>query len=254
MDIGLKENIYSHLHRLEWILSYLKGDDVIMEFGCGTGYMITRPLVKMGYDAYGIDTDRESIDYGKELMRIEGLEPDRLKSTHVADFALVPDVIIASEVLEHIPSLNLDKVMGSLHAKLKPGALILVTVPNGFGWFELESFLWNKLLLGRLCEVLKIPEVIGLLKRVIAGRYIDAAYPSTLSSSPHVQRFTLQGIRKKLEEHRFEIIEEQGAGLLSGPFSHLLFSGINPVMNLNMWLGCKLPKVASAFYIAARKL
>lgn len=249
----IKENIYGHFNRLQWIISHINKEDIIVEFGCGTGYMISLPLAKLGYTIFGVDLDKESITFGQELFRKERLNPDILKAMDISDLNVVPDVIIASEVLEHISSENLDYVITRLYSKLKPGSILLVTVPNGYGWFELESFLWNRLLLGRLLEVLKITLVVGLLKQLLFGKYVDAPYPSTLSSSPHLQRFTLNNIQKKLQEHGFQIIESRGSVLFCGPFSNLLFTGIRPIMRLNIWLGSKLPKIASAFYIVARK-
>lgn len=35
-----KENIYGHIKRLEWIKEFISKDDLVVEFGCGTGYMI----------------------------------------------------------------------------------------------------------------------------------------------------------------------------------------------------------------------
>jgi len=249
----VNENIYGHLKRLHWIVSNINKEDTIVEFGCGTGYMISLPLAKMGYTNFGIDLDRESIAFGQELFRKEGFNPNVLKTLDISELDVVPDVIIASEVLEHISSENLDYVITRLYSKLKPGSILLVTVPNGYGWFELESFLWNKLFLGYLFEKLRIVDFVIRLKSFIFGKYIDAYHPSTLSTSRHVQRFTFKNIQNKLIKHGFKIIEIKGSVLFCGPFSHILFTGIRSVMNLNIWLGSKLSRIASGFYVACRK-
>jgi hypothetical protein len=85
------------------------------------------------------------------------------------------------------------------------------------------------------------------------GEYVDAFHPSTLSTSPHVRRFTMCGIQDKLVEKGFKIIEVKGSVLFCGPFSHVLLTGIKPIMRLNVWLGGKMPKIAAAFYVASRK-
>lgn len=253
MNFLIKENIYGHLNRLYWISSYLDKSDLIVEFGCGTGFMISLQLAKKGYIVFGVDSDRKSISYGKEICRKEGLNPDTLHYGDISELDVVPDVIIASEVLEHLDSDNLKQVLGVLRSKLKPGGLLLVTVPNGYGWFELESFLWNQLLVGRLLEALRITTIIGNVKQSVCGKYVEAAYPSTLSASPHIQRFTFDGIRNRLSEHGFRIIDAKGSVLFCGIFSNMLFTGIEPVMKVNIWLGNKFPRIASAFYIACRK-
>jgi len=207
-----------------------------------------------GYRVVGVDSDEKSISLGRDICRKEGVNPEILSDDDITGLDVVADVIIVSEVFEHINSKALDDVLKTLYFKLKPGGLLLVTVPNGFGWFELESFLWHKLLIGRLLEVLRITFLAERIKQLLFGRYVDSPYPSTLSSSPHVQRFTLNSIRTQLQKHGFQIIESQGSVLFCGPFSNLLFTGIDPVMRLNIWLGSKLPKIAAAFYIAARKI
>lgn len=248
-----QENIYGHIKRLRWIISHIKKSDRIIEFGCGTGYMITFPLRKMGYDIIGVDIDKKSIAYGGEIFQKEGLDLNNLKDVDIASLDITADVIIASEVLEHIPSEEMDETLEMLYSKLRPGGKILVTVPNGFGWFELESFLWNRLCLGKLFEMFKITTCLLLLKQAVFGKYIDAIYLSTLSPSPHLQRFTLHRIQKKLIEHGFEVIESKGSVLFCGSFSNILFTGIKPIMKINLFLGDKMPSIASGFYVAAIK-
>jgi SAM-dependent methyltransferase len=249
----IKENIYGHANRLDWIKSHLHKSDTILEFGCGTGYMITFPLARMGYLVSGIDSDKKSLSYGRELLARQGLDPDTLKLLDLTEINVMQDIIIASEVLEHITDDALDNVLTIISAKLKPGGKLLVTVPNGYGWFELESFAWNKLFIGQCLERSKIVAVIDRLKRLLFGKDIEPPHPSTLSSSPHVQRFTLRSIQNKLKEHGFDILDVKGSVLFCGQFSNLLFTGIKPIMKLNIWLGSKMTRFASAFYIAAVK-
>ena len=248
----ISENIYGHAKRLHWISSFLNPSDRIVELGCGTGCMISLPLAKMGYDIFGIDLHNDSITYGQEIFRKEGLDPDRLKPVSLSEFAVMPDVIIASEVLEHLNQADLLKTLEVIRSKLKRGGMLLVTVPNGYGWFEMESFLWFKTGLGWLIEKLRIGSMVHIPKKWLFGWDIDYPHPSTLANSPHVQRFTCKSIQKLLRSHGFKVMKVGGSVLLAGPFSGLLFTGIKPVMKLNCLLGDLFPNVASAFYIACQ--
>ena len=96
----IHENIYGHSKRLRWIVSHLDREDTIVELGCGTGTMITLPLVKMGYTVYGLDLDQKSIQFGQELFGKEGLDPSNLMNLDISNLKITSDVIIASEVLE----------------------------------------------------------------------------------------------------------------------------------------------------------
>ncbi len=246
-----KENIYGHLNRLTWLKKFLNKNDAIMEFGCGTGYMITYPLRSTGYNIEGFDLDTKSIEYGSRAFCTN--DNHFLYALNIRDVKKKYDVIIASEVFEHIHMEALDPVIDAIRARLNPRGILLVTVPNGYGWFEFESFLWNKLGWGRLLEQYRMASAVEKLKKLLFGESVGALHPSTLSASQHIQKFTFHSIQNKLIERGFEIVEAKGAVLFCGPFSNALFTGIEPIMRLNIWLGSKMPRIAAAFYIASRK-
>ena len=247
-----KENIYGHAKRLSWILSHLHQSDLIVEFGCGTGYMISLQLTKRGYLVYGLDTDEKSITLGQELLNQEGFDPSRLKVMNLSELNLNPDIIIASEVLEHIPSKDLANIFSIIRNKLKPDALLLITVPNCYGWFELESFLWYKIRFGQLLTRSKAAGAINRLKSLILRRKVEYPHPATLSGSHHVQQFSYNSIQKLLKNNGFEVLEIKGSVLFSGPFSNLLFTGMKRIMKINCILGQWFPKIASGFYVGSR--
>ncbi len=222
-----------------------------VEFGCGTGYMITLPLRLSGYDVVGVDLDPASVDYGKRLLAEAGLDDGALAVADLRDLAGELDAVIASEVLEHLSDPELDRALASIRAKLAPGGRLLVTVPNGYGWFELESLLWFGARIGWTLEVLRIVAALRWLKGQLTGGYIDAAHPSTVAHSPHAQRFTLRSIRARLEAAGFAVAEAEGSVLIAGPFSNLLLTGFERLMALNARLGRRLAPLAAGFYLVA---
>lgn len=248
----IKENIYGHSKRLEWIISHITQSDTILEFGCGTGSMICLPLTKMGYSIYGLDMDRNSIAFGQMVFQKEGFNPKTLKVMNLSELDFIPDVIIASEVLEHIPNSDLMNVLTIIKEKLKPGGLLLITVPNGFSWFEMESFVWFKTGIGQILERLRIVSFICHLKYLLFGKDIETLYPSTLSNSSHEQHFTYRSIMRLLENNGFKVTGSKGSVFFAGPFSNLFFTGIRPIMKINSTLGHWLPRFASGFYISCR--
>jgi 2-polyprenyl-3-methyl-5-hydroxy-6-metoxy-1,4-benzoquinol methylase len=248
----IKENIYGHFKRLQWIISHITEANTIVELGCGTGSMISLPLTEMGYSVYGLDTDKNSIAFGQQLFQKEGFDPENLKLMDLSELHLAPDVIIASEVLEHMHGNDLVKTLSIMREKLKPEGLLLVTVPNGYGWFEMESFVWFETGIGQLLERLRIVSSIWQLKCLILGKDIQSLYPSTLCNSSHRQRFTYHSIIKLLEDNGFEVIESKGSVLFAGPFSNLFFTGIRTVTKINCALGYWFPQFASGFYISCR--
>src|SRR5713226_5674334 len=97
-----RENVYGHLERLKWIEGYIAPRAKTLEFGCGTGCMITLPLLSQGVDIYGIDRSKESVAYGRDIFSRYGFDTTRLLDGDLADIDQRFDVILASEVLEHV--------------------------------------------------------------------------------------------------------------------------------------------------------
>lgn len=247
-----RENVYGHWERVKWIRRYIAPRAKTLEFGCGTGCMITLPLLSQGVDIYGIDRSKESIAYGRDVFSRYDFDATRLLDGDFAEIHQQFDVIIASEVLEHVSDAELPGVLALLRERLKDGGKLLVTVPNGFGLFELDSLLYFKMGLGRLAERMRITRALERLKTWIQGQeYLDCPYLSTLDASPHLQRFTYSSIQALLEANGFEILEFKGSTLASGPFCHLLFSGYKRIMDLNSRMGARLSAVAADFFVAA---
>ena len=173
MSTLAKENIYGHMKRLHWIISRINKRDIIVEVGCGTGYMISLQLAKLGYTICGVDLHKKSIAFGKELFCRDGLDPGTLGVMDISELDVLADVIIASETLEHIPDSELGESLKTMCGRLKPGGRLLVTVPNGYGWFELESFVWFKCKIGWLLQFLKIARIIDIIKHLIFGPNLE---------------------------------------------------------------------------------
>jgi SAM-dependent methyltransferase len=251
----MPENIYGHAKRLAWIASNLNKESRIVELGCGTGSMITIPLAARGYKVTGIDMDNRSIEFGQELLHRQSLPQSILYRQDLQNLSWQSDVVIASEVLEHLHGDQLDQVLVTIKGKLADDGMLLVTVPNGYGWFEMESFLWFKTGLGWLLERTRVATAVRYIKSVVFRCSRGEPYPpSTLADSPHVQRFTYNSIQQVLAEQGFEVLSVTGSVLFAGPFSNLFFTGIAPVMKMNCWLGQLMPRWAAGFYVACRPI
>jgi SAM-dependent methyltransferase len=247
------ENVYGHVGRLHWIRGHLRPQDRALELGCGTGVMLTLPLRIWGYDVTGVDIDGVSVEYGRDVLDRAGVGADALAVQDLADVEGALDVVIASEVLEHLDDDELHEVLAVVRAKLRPGGRILATVPNGYGWFEWENFLWFRCGFERLYHRKRVNMLIWHLRQRRFGDYVDSPYPSTLADSPHRQRFTYRSIRETLEQAGFNVTEARGSVLIAGPFSSLVFTGWQAAMALNARLGQRLPRIAVGFYLVGEK-
>lgn len=247
-----RENVYGSIKRLDWIRGHLRPGDRIVDLGCGTGYMITYPLLAAGHDVTGVDLDVESVRYGRGILREAGLDPERLRDERLESLDGEFDVAIVSEVLEHQTDDELDGLLAAIASKLRPGGTLLVTVPNGYGWFELESALWYRARIGALLRRLNLLKLAGLILHRLTGGYVDAAHPSSLDSSPHVQRFTRASVSARLSRAGFEVTRVDATVLFAGPFSATFLTGLGAAMRINASLGSRFPARASGFLVSAR--
>lgn len=247
-----RDNITGHGQRLEWLRSQLSKSDRALELGCGTGYMITLPMQTWGYDVIGIDIDEPSIRYGRDLLRRNGLNTDALRVAELDELDESFDVVLASEVLEHLTDDQLASTLSAIRSRLRPGGRLLVTVPNGYGWFELEAKLWFGTPIDRWFNRPWPNRIISRAQSILARGYVDAEHPSTLADSPHRQRFTYRSIQRCLGDAGFEVVAARGSVLIAGPFSHLALTGCGLARRINAALGLRLAPIAAGFYISAR--
>jgi len=250
------DNIYAYRKRLVWMRRHLKPADRIVERGCGTGYMVTLPLLADGYDITDLDRDEDSVAYGCRLAEQAGLAGGHIVGGDLDVLQGQFVVVLASEVLEHLDETQLDAVLASVRNTLRPGGLFLVTVPNGFGWFEFESWIWNRLRLGMLLSRTRLDRTLMRIKVWLSGKPEDELveqHPSSLDTSPHVQRFTLSSLRRCLSAAGFEVIESTGSALFAGQISNLLFTGYEGLVRLNAGLAGRLPALSSGFYVACAR-
>jgi 2-polyprenyl-6-hydroxyphenyl methylase/3-demethylubiquinone-9 3-methyltransferase len=100
-----------------------------LDVGCGGG-IVSEPLARLGGKITGIDPAEENIEAAKLHAEKSGLSIDYRATTveAVAETDAAFDVVIASEVVEHVA--DLDFFAGRCAALVKPGGLMIVTTIN----------------------------------------------------------------------------------------------------------------------------
>ena len=269
-----RENVYGHRKRLEFIARQLDalraaGDGTplqVLDLGCGTGVMITRPLARLGHGVTGIDIDAVSIRQAQRLNASPTLSNlryvvGRLESQPWEGHF---DAVVASEVLEHVA--DPEAFLGMLGRCLKRDGLLILTVPNGYGPFELDSHLyealrkvpgfwrleaaWHRLRAG-------VQGLTGHRTATAAATVAEDA-PESLSTlnenSPHCQRFTRDAVVRLAEQLGFECTAEARSAFWSGPIAHTLFRDAPRIIRWNGALADRLPAgLASGWYFAFRR-
>lgn len=177
----------------------------ILDVGCGAGTYLTYPIAKCFPEVHviGVDSDDLSISFAQESYPLPNLE---FQMFDVLRKDVKFDMIIASEVIEHVEEPL--EFLANLKSRLNPGGVLILTLPNGYGPFEIMAFVET------LLDMIGIP----VLLRRIAGRSTNSlsAAKDTLAVSPHINFFSFSLIKSLFGAAGFRIREYRPRTLLCG--------------------------------------
>ncbi len=245
----LSENLWGYAKRLSFLTDQIerhyasahRGEIRVLDIGCGNGSQLAIPLAESGYPVTGVDPDRASIDRA-QAAAVAGA---RFFCCLVTDLpAETFHVVILSEVLEH-----LSKPQELLHAAmayLQKGGLLIVTTPNGYGPFEIDSWLYRHLHLD--------PVFQGFFKAMRRlRRRPDPVSPigSTDNLDGHLQFFTRGRLHRMFAEKSPYLATEAPASFLCGPIVSHLVGRFPSFIRWNAKITDSLPlALASGWYFA----
>ncbi len=115
------QRLYQFLQQRDLLPS--KKQPFVFEVGCGAGGILSY-FAKQGFRVKGIDLGAEYLTYGVEQ---HGLDL-QVGTIHDIELDTVPDLVIYSHVIEHIPDPNLELLR--LTAIVGPESLVYVEVPG----------------------------------------------------------------------------------------------------------------------------
>jgi SAM-dependent methyltransferase len=246
--IDTTENLWGYAKRQQFVANAigtafprLSAAEVrILDVGCGTASQLGLPLARLGYDLTGIDVHAPSIaEANRQAANISNARFLNLSVDDMGDRLF--GVVILSEVLEHVhePGELLDKAI----ARLEKNGLLIVTVPNGYGEFEWDSWLFRNLGLE------------GLVAKYEERRAPRTVIASTENSdSRHIQFFTLRRLHQLFGEHRLRVVGKEASTLMAGPFVGHTLARSARFIEWNARIADKLPvSVASGWYFALKR-
>jgi 2-polyprenyl-3-methyl-5-hydroxy-6-metoxy-1,4-benzoquinol methylase len=210
----------------------------VLDVGCGNGSQLALPLaIGTGVQLVGIDTDSRSIEHARRLVGdranirfCDGRVEDLIEAEPF-------DVVILSEVLEH---LERPAEMLTAGARLMSGnGILIVTVPNGYGEFEIDSWIFRTLRLQRVVDALA------------QKREVPSATDN--HESGHIQFFTRARLRKLFAAAGLVALGEGSGSFIAGPIAGHLVGRSPRLIDWNARITNRLPfTFASAWYFVLR--
>jgi len=154
---------YENVKRLEQICDFVKLHQSkskitkILDVGCGMGELFTLPLVsllqKEKVQIKAIDIDIKTINRANKNIAFFGLKHICFEKLNVKSEKNKYDFVVNMAVLEHVKNWKL--FVKNLSLRVKSGGYLVIFIPNGLGPYEVESYIYRKLKLNRLVEILR---------------------------------------------------------------------------------------------------
>lgn len=125
--------------RVAFIQKALPSGSKILEVGCRDGELIKYYNEDARYSILGLDIDSEALALAKEKTGIETKWCDLNDDWDVLEASF--DGVVACEVIEHLyyPGVIFERI----HAALKPGGVVVGSVPHAFNIQTRLKFLWG---------------------------------------------------------------------------------------------------------------
>lgn len=243
-----REDLWGYRKRLQFVLdsvreafpSRAREELRVLDVGCGNGSQLALPLLRCGFRLKGVDTDARSIEHARKLSAgLAGAEFVCARLEELPEEELF-DVVILSEVLEHLAEPR--ALLSESVKRLRPDGIVIVTVPNGYGEFELDSWLFRKLGLQRVVDAL-------------AKQSRDPLASTDNMESGHIQFFTRSRLRRLFDACDLVPFREGAASFLAGPIVGHALARFESFIEWNARVTNHLPFVlASGWYFALRRL
>lgn len=245
-EAGESENLWGYAKRLRFVEAVVKesfperdaSSVRVLDVGCGNGSQLALPLAQRGFQVTGIDVDARSIEHAKQLAK--DLPRASFVCGDVAELKAGDfEVVILAEVLEHMMEPRALLAESAKH--LSEDGIVIVTVPNGYGEFELDS---------RFFQLFRLQRLVDALAK--SKREIVAATDN--HESGHVQAFTRRSLRRLFRECSLAVFCEGSASFLAGPLIGHTLARSSRFIEWNARVTDRLPRTfASGWYFALRR-
>jgi SAM-dependent methyltransferase len=198
----------------------------VLDVGCGNGSQLAIPLADGGYQVTAVDPHQPSIQSGRRLAPDVQFHHGVITDLPLSKF----DCVIISEVLEHLDAP--EALLAEALPYLADHGVLIITVPNGYGEFELDR---------RSYQALRVAKLVAYLRARFMNYKHRCGLAGSDDESPHIQRFTVSSLREMFDRNNLLLVEARGTSVVSGPFVAHLFGKFEIFIHLNAAMADYLP-------------
>lgn len=244
-----EENVYGHTKKLRFILGTIAAlkerlgrPPRVLDFGCGNGEAVSRFIIAAECEYCGVDSHLPSLEHARR--RFGG--PTAQFITEIPPNATF-DVLVYSDFLEHI--LNPAEILTAHTRLLAPGGLVVGSVPNGYGPYEIEQ---------RIDRWLQLSRIIGIVlrwrRRLLLRATRHSNDPPYNQQSGHVYFFTCASLAACAATAGLRIVKWQNGALLGANLSGLVVGRSRHLREWNIRIADFMPAWAvSTWYFVLER-
>ena len=242
-----REDLWGYRKRLRFVRSTIakffltlpNSEIRVLDVGCGNASKLALPLAREGLRVFGIDTHEQSIAHAKSLASDVPNAIFRYASAEELSTEDGFHVVILSEVLEHLE--NPKSLLSTASDRMRRDGVMIVTVPNGYGGFEIDSWVFRSLRLQRLVDLL-------------SRNSVQALGGTDNFESGHIQFFTRKKLSKLFNDCGLMVMRRGVGPLLAGPIVGHTLARSPVFIEWNARITNRLPfSWASGWYFVLQK-
>lgn len=231
------ENLYGHTKKLRYILGAIERRQAalgrparVLDFGCGNGEAVSRYIIGQGVEYWGVDVHAPSLEHARRRFASA-----RARFAAVAPGDVAFDAVVYADFLEHVP--DPERFLAAHARMLAPGGLVVGSVPNGYGPFEIEQRIDRWFRLSRAFEAL------SRAKRRLRGEaraHGNENFPYNYDSG-HVAFFTRAMLERRAALASLRLTDFANGAFLGASLSGILLARSPRFIDWNARVADRLP-------------
>ena len=254
------ENVFGHRKKLDFLRENIRlrveskpGSEVkVLDVGCSNGQYVSIHLGDLGAHVHSIDIHQPSIEYAKENNPYPETINFEVRDLADLDPANPYEIAVLADIVEHMD--HPVDFLKLIRERLTDDGSTLVSIPNGYGPFEIENWCDRK---GLLTQSYWFFNVLSGLKGKLTGRRDWGEGPDEIpyhGECGHVQWFTIGSFRKVVEDSGFYIDEFRKGTWLGALCTSTWWGRYDWFNRINSNLGNVMPSWAvSTWYFRLKK-